>query len=231
MSPPWNTWTEARLGAITQRLKRRRVDMFVRACRLGPQDTVLDLGSEDGSYLAAFYPYPQNVVLADIREAPMRAGVARHGLRGYALITPDGPLPFADGAFDAVWCNSVIEHVTLPREDLGTASDRTFRLRADEHQRAFAAEIARVGRRYFVQTPYKHFPIEAHSWLPMTQYLPQPARWTCSRLLKRLWVKQWTADFLLYDVRRFREHFPDATRVEIERVAGLPKSLIAVRHR
>ena len=32
-----------------------------------------------------------------------------------------------------------------------------------------------------------------------------------------------------FDVHRFREHFPDATRMIVERVAGLPKSLIAVR--
>jgi SAM-dependent methyltransferase len=42
-------------------------------------------------------------------------------------------LPFADNAFDVVFSNSVIEHVP-------------------DHV-AFAEEIKRVGRRYFVRTP------------------------------------------------------------------------------
>ncbi len=224
----WNHRTEARLSTLTAALKRKRVERFVQACGLGPDDPVLDLGSEDGAYLAACYPYPHNIVLADVEEAPMREGVRRYGLKGYELIPRDGALPFNDRSYAAVWCNSVIEHVTLPRADLAVVRDDDFRRRADAHQRAFAGEIARVGRSYFVQTPHRHFPIEAHSWLPFTQYLPQELRWRASRLLRAAWVKQWKADFLLYDAQRFRRHFPDAT-IEVERVFGIPKALIAVR--
>lgn len=224
----WNDWTERRLSKVTTALKRKRVERFVAACGLGPQHTVLDLGSEDGSYLASCYPYPAKIVLADVEEAPMREGVRRFGLKGYEVIPREGPLPFPARAFDAVWCNSVIEHVTLSRADLATTTDAEFQRRADAHQRAFAEDIARVGRAYFVQTPHRHFPIEAHSWLPLMQYLPQERRWAASRALRQLWVKQWKADFLLYDGPRFRRHFPDAT-VEVESVLGLPKALIAVR--
>ena len=228
-SLPWNQYTEQRLSRITHSLKRKRVELFVRLLGLRESDTVLDLGSEDGSYLAACYPWPKRITLADIEEAPMKRGVERHGLGGYVLISPDGALPIADRSFDAVWCNSVIEHVTLPRAELPGTRSRDFARRSDQHQAAFAAELRRVGRSYFVQTPYKHFPIEAHSWLPAVQYLPQPLRWRCSRWLQRYWIKQWRADFHLYDVARFRRHFPDASTIRIERFAGLPKSLIAVR--
>jgi SAM-dependent methyltransferase len=227
--PRWNTYTETRLSTITGRLKRRRVDLFVRLCRIGPHDTVLDLGAEDGSLLASAYPYPSNIVLADLHESPMRRGVTRYGLRGYRLISEHGPLPFDDNEFDAVWCNSVIEHVTLPRAQLPHVSDAEFRRLADARQRHFAGDISRIAGRYFVQTPYLHFPIEAHAWLPFVQYLPQRLRWRVSRILKPVWVKQWRADFLLYDAPRFRQHFPDADIFLSERVAGVPKSLIAVR--
>jgi len=227
-SARWNDWTERRLGQVTMALKRKRVERFVEACGLGPDHTILDLGSEDGSYLASCYPYPQKIVLADVDEGPMRDGVQRFGLKGYEVIPRDGALPFAPGAFDAVWCNSVIEHVTLPRADLATVGDAEFQRRADGHQREFAAEIARVGRAYFVQTPHRHFPVEAHSWLPFMQYLPQDLRWKASRALKPVWVKKWKADFHLYDAARFRRHFPDAS-IEIESVIGLPKALIAIR--
>ena len=227
--PRWNQFTEQKLSALSASIKRKRVEFFIRRCSLGPSDTVLDLGSEDGSYLASVYPYPHNIVLADVAEAPMRGGVRRYGLKGYQVIPDTGPLPFASASFDAVWCNSVIEHVTIPRSELGQASEVDFVRRAEAHQRVFCAEIARIGKRYCVQTPYVHFPIEAHAWLPFIQYLPHPQRFHASSLLKRIWVKQWTADYLLYDLSRFKAHFPNATAVLFERVLGLPKALIAIR--
>ncbi len=227
--PRWNAFTERQLAVLTRRLKRRRVELFVAALGLGPADTVLDLGSEDGSYLAEFYPYPGNIVLADIVEAPMREGVRRHGLKGYLLVPADGPIPAQDGSFEAVWCNSAIEHVTVDRALLGSISSREFQARADAHQERFAREIRRVGRRYFVQTPYLHFPLEAHSWLPGVQYLTLGQKLWLSRRLKRWWLKQWTPDFHLYSLERFKRHFADATAFRVERVLGLPKSLIAIK--
>lgn len=226
--PAWNARTEATLSTITDALKRKRVQMFVKALGLGSTHRILDLGSEDGSYLGTCYPYPQNVVLADIDEGPMKEGVARFGLGGYSVIPADGQLPFRNGEFDAVWCNSVIEHVTLKRSELETFREKEFAEKADRHQRLFAREISRVARGYFVQTPYLHFPVEAHAWMPFVQYLPQEKRWRLSRKLAKVWIKQWRADYNLYNVKRFREHFPDG-KVTLERVLGVPKSLIAIR--
>jgi SAM-dependent methyltransferase len=71
-------------------------------------------------------------------------------------------LPFADDAFDLVYCSSVIEHVAPAR------------------RARFAAEIRRVGRGWFVQTPAFSFPIEPHSLLPAAHWLP-------ARLRARYW--------------------------------------------
>jgi SAM-dependent methyltransferase len=71
-------------------------------------------------------------------------------------------LPFADGEFDLVYCSSVIEHVPPAR------------------RAAFAAEIRRVGRGWFVQTPAWSFPIEPHALLPAAHWLPP-------RLRRRYW--------------------------------------------
>lgn len=227
--PQWNTCTESILSRVTSCFRRQRVELFVKTLRLGPQDTVLDLGSEDGSYLATYYPYPKNIVLADVEEAPMKEGVRRYGLRGYVLLPQDGRIPIVDGAFDAVWCNSVIEHVTLDRDALASVSHEEFCRRSDAHQKRFAVEVARVARQYFVQTPCVHFPLESHSWLPFVQYLGQERRWWLSRRLKKVWLKQWRADFHLYTRERLREHFPQMTSLYVERMLGVPKSLIAVR--
>ena len=67
-------------------------------------------------------------------------------------------LPFAKGSFDLVYCSSVIEHVPPPRRE------------------AFAAELRRVGRSWFVQTPAWSFPIEPHALLPAAHWLPPRLR-------------------------------------------------------
>jgi SAM-dependent methyltransferase len=67
-------------------------------------------------------------------------------------------LPFADGEFDLAYCNSVIEHIEAARRP------------------AFAAELRRVARGWYVQTPARSFPIEPHSLLPGAQWLPVALR-------------------------------------------------------
>ena len=66
-------------------------------------------------------------------------------------------LPFDDGAFDLAYSSSVVEHVDPAR------------------RAAFAAEIRRVARGWFVQTPAWSFPIEPHALLPFAHWLPAVA--------------------------------------------------------
>jgi hypothetical protein len=129
-------------------------------------------------------------------------------------------LPFRNNAFDIVYSNSVIEHLG----DFGS-------------QRGFADECRRVGRRYYVQTPNRSFPIELHLLTPLIHYLPRAVQ---RRLLRNFTVwglitrptDQQCESFLdevrLLDEKEMREIFPDADMWE-ERVLGFTKSLIAVK--
>ena len=225
----WAKYTEYKISGIFEKLKAQRVKMFVEKLNIGPDDKILDLGSEDGAYLAKYFPYPHNIIIADIYEPPMAAGVKKHGLGGYRVIPTTGELPFEDGEFDAVWCNSVIEHVTIPRDELGDVGNEEFKVRAEAHQSQFALEIRRIAKSYFVQTPNMHFPIESHSILPLIPYFPHRARYRLGKILKNVWIKQWTADFYLYDRKRFLRHYEDADEIVEERALGLVKSYIAVR--
>lgn len=224
----WNKYTEEWLSQITRGLKQKRVKQFISKLKLGPNDIILDLGSEDGSYLAANYPYPHNIVIADLNEDNMKYGVEKYGLKGYQVIPEKGELPFTANQFDAVWCNSVIEHVTVS-ENERHITNRSFKHYSNAQQRLFADEIKRIGKKYFVQTPYLHFPVEAHSWLPLVQYLPQRHRRALSHILKKVWIKQWSANYYLYDIHRFRGHFADASIFYVEKICGIPKSIIVIR--
>ncbi len=66
---------------------------------------------------------------------------------------------FDDNSFDIVFSNSVIEHVS------------TF-----ENQMKMANEIRRIGKRYFVQTPNRYFPMEPHFMRIYWQFIPVPIR-------------------------------------------------------
>jgi len=128
---------------------------------------------------------------------------------------------FADRSFDLVHSNSVIEHV-------GNWS----------RMKAFANEARRVGRYYYVQTPYFWFPIDPTNYRsPLIHWLPRP--WQ-ARLLNtfplthvgRIETLDSAFEVLdstqLIDARQFAIAFPDAQIVR-ERVLGLTKSLIAIR--
>lgn len=225
----WNQYTEAVFSNITNKLKEARVKQFINKLGLGRNDIVLDLGSEDGSYLSKYYPWPENIVIADINEESLKRGVEINRLKGYKILSESGALPFDNGEFGAVWCNSVIEHVTVNKAILKKIMNNEFTNEADQHQMYFASEIKRIGKKYFVQTPYIHFPIESHSWLPFIQYLSQEKRWLACKSLRKLWVKQWTADFYLYDVTRMQKHFNDATEIYFEKALGMKKSIIVYR--
>ena len=113
-------------------------------------------------------------------------------------------LPFADGQFDLAYCSSVIEHV--PRE----------------RREAFAGELRRVARGWYVQTPARSFPIEPHSLLPGAHWLPVALR-------RRYWrlgaAGDWEDVALLGRAELERLFGPS----EPERFGPLTKSWVCVR--
>lgn len=130
-------------------------------------------------------------------------------------------LQYSHGEFDLVHSNSVIEHV-------GNWSN----------MKAFASEARRVGKSYFIQTPYFWFPIDPHFYaMPMFHWMPEPIKGkmlytfplaTVGRLSgidEAFTIVERTQ---LLDASRMRFLFPDAT-VRFEKFFGLPKSMIAIK--
>jgi ubiquinone/menaquinone biosynthesis C-methylase UbiE len=176
--------------------------------RPSPQDRILDVGGGYGDYFATVVPFRENVWIAEIDEVILQRA-RQHGFQT-ALISTDGSLPFPDRHFDVVHCNSVVEHVLVP-------ADRT----------RLAAEIRRVGKSWFVQTPNRYFPIEPHSRLPLAQFLPRPLVRACLPFLKGIVGYQDQLLWRLLDAREFSALFP-GSRLIRERLFGLTKSLVVI---
>jgi hypothetical protein len=215
--------------AYSERARARRGRLFRELLPLTDDDRLLDLGSEDGSHIAGLIPFRRNVWIADIAAEALARGAERYGFHT-TLLDETGRLPFPDGHFDCVFCSSVIEHVTVDKDALDDyPTQAAFRSAAWERQRILAAEIARVGRRFFVQTPHRWFPIESHTWLPVVVVLlPRRAQIRLIASLNRWWPKRTAADFSLLTTSEMEALFPGA-EIFRERSFGMTKSLIAIR--
>jgi hypothetical protein len=127
---------------------------------------------------------------------------------------------YADGSFDIVYSNSVIEHL--------------FTRQAQEKM---AKEVSRVGKFYFIQTPYYYFPIEPHWVYPFFQFLPVRSRiWLtqhCNlghigRIKDRDAAEKQVREIQLLTRREMQSLFPDAA-IYNERILLFTKSIVAYR--
>lgn len=218
-----------RVDELSHRRRQARGELFRALLAPTEHDRILDLGSEEGDHIAAIIPFRENVTIADIDPAALARGRERFGFQT-ATLDESGRLPFPDDHFDIVFCSSVIEHVTVPKERLAAIrSKRQFAAESWQHQVRFADEVRRVAKRYFVQTPNKWYPIESHTWLPLPiVLLPRPAQLRLVAWLDHWWIKRTRLDWNLLTAHELELLFPEAT-IARERTLGLTKSLIAVK--
>jgi SAM-dependent methyltransferase len=134
---------------LAARARARRHARFFALTRLHDDARVLDVGCGRIG-LRALEP-SIDITGVDVAECPDYPGP-------FVRADAAAGLPFADGEFDLVYCSSVIEHVPTAR------------------RAAFAAEVRRVGRGWFVQTPAFSFPVEPHALLPFAHWLPVALR-------------------------------------------------------
>lgn len=126
-------------------------------------------------------------------------------------------LEFDTYSFDLIFSNSVIEHL------------HTF-----ENQQKMANEVMRVGKYFFIQTPNKYFPIEAHYALPFAQFYPKSLTYFLLTKTKLSRLKNWSPkdaqqyleEIRLLDEQQMRHLFPK-TEIYQEKVMGLIKSISA----
>ena len=197
---------------ISGYFRTKRMAQFQRLFNVTSRTQVLDSGGSEFNW-----------TLASVRPSltVMNLGFNRTPISGAAYVAGDARcLPFSDRAFDIVYSNSVIEHVG-----------------GDQQIQAFADEVRRVGRGYYVQTPNRWFPIEPHYLAPLIHFLPKSLH---KRLIRNWSIWGWLnrpspdeaerfADSIhLLPLAGMKRLFPEAVIVR-ERTLGLTKSFIAVR--
>ncbi len=220
------------VGNLSTRARQRRAKEFREHFRLTPDTRILDLGSQWGaaihSVLDGTPVKPENTYIADIHPKFLERGQKEFGYVP-VLVGEDGKLPFPDGFFDIVYCSSVIEHVTVPKDQVyATRSGKVFRERAMKHQREFAREIQRVGRQFFVQTPYRWFVIESHSWLPFYGWLPRRLLIPALQMVRPIWPSRTHPDWYLMNKSELAGMF-DGAEIRDEKWLGLTKSIMAIK--
>jgi hypothetical protein len=201
--------------ALMRGFRVRRMRRFAAQFQPGPDTRILDVGGSAFNWeLAGIQASVTLLNLTPPRHAPQRPERFRD------VRASGAALPYAERAFDVAFSNSVIEHVGGYAE-----------------QERFAAELRRVARGLWVQTPARSFPLETHLLTPFFHFLPRA--WQ-ARLVRRWTLWGWLARPSREQARRFVEQthllgyremrrlFPDC-EIRRERFLGLTKAFVAVR--
>lgn len=212
----------ARLNAAiyafaTRTFRRRRFALFQEFIASLPRPlTVLDVGGSEAFWGQMGMGEANGVTSDDVRITLVNPFPARAGRLPRIVAGDARGLPFPDQAFDLTFAHSVIEH-----------------LGSREGQRQMAAEMRRVGRYFFVQTPNRYFPVEPHFLMPGIQFLPVEVRarillglkveYFFERITTLVRAREVAQEIVLLNKQEFRQLFPVGRLVE-EKFFGLTKS-------
>lgn len=199
------------VNRISEHFRSKRFEQFLQILHIDPNDRILDVGGSPYFWIGS--GLESQVTILNI-------GLPKNRPQPFIWLQGDAcdMSTITDCAYDVAFSNSVIEHV----------GDYTG-------QQQMANEVRRVAQRYWVQTPYKHFPIEPHFIFPFFQYLPKPVRFWVARVWPFSFAKRGGGDpvksastIWLLDEKQFHALFPDAEFLH-EKAFGLTKSLLAYR--
>jgi len=204
-----------RIDSLAAKLRRKRFDFFKSLVATVPRPLrILDVGGTQAFWEAMSFCKEEGIeiVLLNLQKIDV-------SYPNVSSVVGDARdlKQFGDQEFDVVFSNSVIEHVG-----------------ALEDQIAMANEVRRVGKRLFIQTPNRYFPVEPHFLVPYFQLLPISARiWLVShfrlgwsrKLTDKRRASEVVTSVRMLSKKELKELFPRAN-IARERFMGLVKSFI-----
>ena len=196
--------------SLTVRLRRKRFQFFRSLMETVPGPvTILDVGGNEQFWVNMGFADEPDVRIHIVNLFDCK--VTRPSMES-SIADATHLDAFEDRQFDVVFSNSVIEHV-------GGLED----------QRRMANEIMRVGKRYFLQTPNRYFPIEPHFLFPLFQFFPHWLKVAVVRHVKgvkdRSVAEKRAAEIELLSRKTLMSLFPGA-KFYAERFGGMTKSWI-----
>ncbi|NOX95695.1 MAG: methyltransferase domain-containing protein [Alphaproteobacteria bacterium] len=199
------------MGPFSKKTRQRRMAQLEGLLNLRSGMKILDLGGQPDIW--DFVTEPLDITILNLPGIALEPPA--NSIHQFEFMEGDAcnVTAYDDKSFDAVFSNSVIEHV------------------GDESkQRAFANEVRRLSEKYWVQTPSIWFPIEAHTGMPFWFLIPSSIRARCiSSWGKKLpdWTEMVKGTTVL-SKRQMRDYFPTSTFI-VERKFYIPKSYIAYK--
>jgi hypothetical protein len=192
-----NLFNPSNAQSLSAKARKKRFQWFLEKLNVQPTDKILDVGGTEQIWLGT--GLEKNVTLLNIG-----FGQERNPNFQYVIGSACQMDMFKDKQFDIAFSNSVIEHVGKGNE-----------------QKLFANEVKRVAKKYWVQTPYLHFPLEPHFLFPFFQYLPEKLklwiglRWKYSHLKRNNEnIPDELSRLKLLNKKQLKELFPEAQILE-----------------
>jgi SAM-dependent methyltransferase len=198
----------ASLEPFSRKTRKARMAMFLEVMKPAPGMRVLDLGGQP-----EIWDSVQPTLDITCVNLP---GVSHTSHRTHHRVTyVEGDAcdlhQFHRRDFDIVFSNSVIEHV------------------GDGHRRfRFAREVLRLSDHYWIQTPSRWFPLEAHCGMPLWWFYPEALRaWFLRRWRRKLpaWAEM-VAGTSVVSPAELKAILPGC-EIRYERIFGLTKSMVA----
>jgi hypothetical protein len=201
-----------RAGSFTHRFRQHRSEEFKRRFPDLADMRVLDLGGYAVSWtVLGLRPGNLTVVNLDRDKGPHEP---------WMDIVQADACAGGFGKYDLVFSNSLMEH-----------------LGGHARREQFANVVQESAPSWWIQTPYRYFPIEPHWVFPCFQFLPFRMRVMVCQHWNTLnmpackdpdQAADIVASIELISATEMHTYFP-TSEVWFERVAGIPKSLVAIK--
>jgi len=145
---------------ISYKARQKMYAHFMEITSPSEKSNLLDIGVTpdtslpESNFLEKWYPWTNNIVMTSVEDA---SNLESEFIGAKFVRTVSGmKFPFDDKQFDIVFCSAVLEHV-------GDYPEQAF----------FIQECLRVGKKIYITTPNKNFPVEMHTYLPFVHLLPR----------------------------------------------------------